>query len=406
MVLLRSDLDLDPVAAEARKRARNHRLFAVEIPALRVFGFLVLAIGIWVYCRFIGPEIPTSTILWWLALSLGWAALSSVVQRVAERTGAAMPAALAALAVDFLPITSAIWLTGAEKSLYFWVPTAHVANQSSRGSLHVVVYGHIGTAAYLAMLFLRSGLGHPVDWPLGLMKAFFIWVACLYLAVASRPADRVRERLTEVVRLARELVRDLAEKTHELEESREALHAQATRDAVTGLWNRSAILDVVERGLRRARHQGRPFAVVLADLDWFKDINDAYGHQAGDRALYETGRRMQALVRPHDAVGRWGGEEFLVVLPDCGRAEAAALAERLRAGLESEEIHPADAPPVSITSSFGVAAVDPGENLSAEALVRAADHALYRAKRRGRNRVEVAEAETSEPVEPPPLPVP
>jgi len=146
----------------------------------------------------------------------------------------------------------------------------------------------------------------------------------------------------------------------------------------------------VERGLRRARHQGSPFAVVLADLDWFKDINDAYGHQAGDRALYETGRRMQALVRPHDAVGRWGGEEFLVVLPDCDRAEAALLAERLRVGLESEEIRPADAPPVSITSSFGVAAVDPAESLSAEALVRAADHALYRAKRRGRNRVEVA----------------
>jgi diguanylate cyclase (GGDEF)-like protein len=75
-------------------------------------------------------------------------------------------------------------------------------------------------------------------------------------------------------------------------------------------------------------------------------------------------------------------------------------------GLESEEIRPADAPPVSITSSFGVAAVDPDETLSAEALVRAADHALYRAKRRGRNRVEVAEAGTPEPVEPPPLPVP
>jgi len=406
MVLLRSDLDLDPVAAEARKRARDHRLFTVEIPTLRVFGFLVLAFGIWMHGRFIGPEVPNSAMHWWLALSLGWAALSSVVQRLAERARATMPAALAALAIDFLPITSAIWLTGAEKSLYFWVPTAHVANQSSRGSLHVLVYGHIGTVVYLAMLVLRSSLGYAVDWPLGLMKAFFIWIACVYLAVASRPADRVRRRVTEVVRLARELVRDLAEKTHELEESREALHAQATRDAVTGLWNRSAILDVVERGLRRARHQGSPFAVVLADLDWFKDINDAYGHQAGDRALYETGRRMQALVRPHDAVGRWGGEEFLVVLPDCSRTEAALLAERLRVGLESEEIRPADAPPVSITSSFGVAAVDPDETLSAEALVRAADHALYRAKRRGRNRVEVAEAGASEPVEPPPLPVP
>lgn len=400
------DLEVDPVAAEAQRRARNHRLFAVEVPTLRVFSFLFIAAAISFHGRFVGPVVSRNALHWWLALSLGWAAMSSVLQRVAERSGAPMPAALAALAVDFVPITGAIWLTGAEKSLLFFVPMAHVANQASRGSLHVLAYGHLGTAAYIGMLVLRSGLGEPVDWPLGVGKAVFIWSVCLYISVASRPADVVRRRLRSLVRLARDLIRELSEKTHALEESRAALHAQATRDAVTGLWNRSAILDVAERGLRRARHQGSPFAVVLADLDWFKDINDAYGHQAGDRALYETARRMQSLVRPHDAVGRWGGEEFLIVLPDCDLAEAAALAERLRAGLEAEEIRPAEAPPVSLTSSFGVAALGPGESLSAEALVRAADHALYRAKRRGRNRVEVAEPEAPVPVQPPPLPLP
>jgi diguanylate cyclase (GGDEF)-like protein len=400
------DLELDPVAAEAQKRARTHSLFAVEIPVLRVFGFLFMAGAIFFHGRFVGPPVASNSLHWWIALSLGWAAVSSLVQRTAERRGAAMPAALASLAVDFVPITGAIWLTGADKSLLFFIPMAHVANQASRGSLHVLAYGHIGTAAYVGMLFLRSGLDGPVDWPLGLGKAFFIWAVCIYIAVASRPADVVRRRLRSLLRLARELVRELNEKTRALEDSREALHAQATRDAVTGLWNRSAILDVAERGLRRARHQGSPFAVVLADLDWFKDINDAYGHLAGDRALYETARRMQSLVRPHDAVGRWGGEEFLVVLPDCGLTEAAALAERLRAGLEAEEIRPAEAPPVSITSSFGVAATEPGEPISAEALVRAADHALYRAKRRGRNRVEVAEPEPAGSIQPPPLPAP
>jgi diguanylate cyclase (GGDEF)-like protein len=99
---------------------------------------------------------------------------------------------------------------------------------------------------------------------------------------------------------------------------------------------------------------------------------------------------MQGLLRPNDAVGRYGGEEFLVALPNCRVDEAMALAERLRSGLASEEIRPADAPAISITSSFGVAAAEPGDPISAEALVRAADHALYRAKRRGRNRVEVA----------------
>ena len=376
------DFELDPVVAGVRKRARDHQLFAVQVPLLRVFAFLFVAAAIFFHGRFVGPAVSTNAVQWWLAFSLAWAALSSVLQRIAEGAGAAMPVALAALAIDFVPVTSAIWLTGAEKSLLFFVPMAHVANQASRGSLHVLVYGHLGTAAYLGMLFLRSFLGDPVDWPLGLGKAFFIWTVCVYIAVASRPADLVRRTLHRVVRLARDLIRELNEKTRELEESREALHTQATRDAVTGLWNRSAILDVVQRGLRRARHGGGSFAVVLADLDWFKDINDAYGHQAGDRALYETGRRLQSLLRPHDAVGRWGGEEFLAALPDCGREEAASLAERLRAGLESEEIRPA------------------------EALLRAADHALYRAKRRGRNRVEVAEPGADDTVEPPPLPVP
>jgi len=378
-------------------------MFAVQVPTLRVFGFLFMAAGIYFHSRFVGPPVPTNAIHWWLALSLGWAALSAFLPRFGG-PDATLPIALAALVFDFVPITAAIWLTGAERSLLFFVPMAHVANQSSRGSLHVFAYGQFGTVAYLGMLVLRSGLGHPVDWPLGLMKAFFIWAVCVYLGVASRPADLVRGKLHSTIRFARELVRELNEKTRELTESREALHSQATRDLVTGLWNRSAILDVVERGLRRARHEGSPFAVVLADLDWFKDINDAYGHQAGDRALYETARRLQTLVRPHDAVGRWGGEEFLVVLPDCGLAEAVTLAERLRAGLEAEEIRPAEAPPVTITSSFGVAAISSDEPASAEALVRAADHALYRAKRRGRNRVEVAGSEEGGPVQPPPLP--
>ena len=282
---------------------------------------------------------------------------------------------------------------------------AHVANQASRGSGHVFLFGQIGTAFWVALLGLRSAAGYPVDWRIGLLKALLIWCVCLYVAVSARSADRLRLRIALLFRTARDLVRELDQKTRQLEESREALHVQATRDTVTGLWNRSAILDVVERGLRRARHQESAFAVVIADLDWFKDINDAYGHHAGDRALYETARRLQALVRPNDAVGRWGGEEFLVALPDCGRAEAAALAERLRAGLAAEEIRPAEAPPLSITSSFGVAAMEAGKSASAEALVRAADHALYRAKRRGRNRVELAEDDDAGPVSPPPLPV-
>ena len=397
------DLELDPLAAEARKRRREHHVWTVEVPLLRAVGFLLVAALIAIGGRVVSAP-STPILLTFTVLSVAWAGLTSAVHSVIRPGPGATRVGVTFLALDFIPIMAILWMTGAEASLLFFLPMAHVANQASRGSRHVFVMGQIGTVFYLAMLGVRSATGHPVDWRTGLLKCVLIWSVCLYVALSTRSADAVRRRLSELFRLARGLVRELNEKTRALEESREALHVQATRDAVTGLWNRSAILDVTERGLRRARHEGSPFAVVLADLDWFKDINDAYGHQAGDRALYETARRMQSLVRPHDAVGRWGGEEFLVVLPDCDLVEAAALAERLRTGLEAEEIRPAEAPPVSLTSSFGVAAAEPGEALSAEALVRAADHALYRAKRRGRNRVEVAEPERSAPIEPPPLP--
>jgi diguanylate cyclase (GGDEF)-like protein len=397
-------LELDPKKADLRAQERELHLWRVEVPRLRVFGFLFLALLITMGGQAVNAPSARALAIYGAACTV-YAAASSLFLRLPPPGSSAVRwTGLAFLALDFIPIGAALWLTGAEASLFFFLSMAHVANQASRGSGHVFAFGQIATVSYLAMLALRLVAGHSVDWRTGLFKALSIWCVCLYIALSARSADRLRNRLALLFRTARDLVRELDQKTRLLEESREALHVQATRDAVTGLWNRSAILDVVERGLRRARHDGSPFGVVIADLDWFKDINDAYGHQAGDRALYETGRRMTALLRPNDAVGRWGGEEFLVALPDCGRAEAATLAERLRAGLEQEEIRPADAPPVSITSSFGVAAMEAGESASAEALLRAADNALYRAKRRGRNRVEVADAEEPGPLQPPPLP--
>ncbi len=397
------DLELDPVVAKARTRRREHRLWAVEVPLLRAFGFLLITGMIAIGRRVLGAP-PGDRLVLFAALFVAWAGLSSGVLFAIRPGPGATRAGLAFLALDFVPIMALVWLTGAEASLLFFLPMAHVANQASRGSAHVFAFAQIATLSWLGMLAARSASGHPVDWQAGLLKAALIWSVLLFVAVSARPADALRRRISTLFRVARETVRELNERTRSLEESREALHAQATRDPVTGLWNRSAILDVVERGLRRTQHGGGSFAVVLADLDWFKDINDAFGHHAGDRALYETARRLKSLVRPHDAVGRWGGEEFLVALPDCGRAEAAALAERLREGLEKEEIRPSESPALTITSSFGVAGVEPGEALSAEALVRAADHALYRAKRRGRNRVEVADPAAPGTVQPPPLP--
>lgn len=175
----------------------------------------------------------------------------------------------------------------------------------------------------------------------------------------------------------------------ELIQAREALRIQATHDPLTGLLNRRAITERLQAELHRSRREKSPLAVILVDLDLFKRINDTHGHEAGDRVLVEAARRMSRATRPYDLLGRYGGEEFLVVLPNCPEAEAVASAERLRSLLCAT---PVDLPagPLKVTASLGVGArlADPDEDLAG--LLRAADKALYRAKSGGRDRVEAA----------------
>jgi two-component system chemotaxis response regulator CheY len=177
----------------------------------------------------------------------------------------------------------------------------------------------------------------------------------------------------------------------ELIEARENLRVQATHDPLTGVWNRRAILEILGNDLARSRREGPSVAAVIADLDHFKRINDTYGHAAGDMALCEAVSRMRALLRPYDAIGRYGGEEFLIVLPGCTAQDALRLAERLRLGISQETVT-IPGGRVVVTSSLGVAARDTVAAPDATSLVRAADAALYRAKACGRNRIELATA--------------
>jgi two-component system cell cycle response regulator len=171
--------------------------------------------------------------------------------------------------------------------------------------------------------------------------------------------------------------------------ARDALRFQATHDPLTGLWNRLAATDALRRELARARRKQSSVAVLLGDLDRFKTINDTYGHLAGDAALREVARRMRTNVRVYDTVARYGGEEFLFVLPDCNMEAALEQGERLRQAFDRE---PLDLPDARIpqTLSLGVASVDAKAEALAEEMLRVADQALYRAKERGRNRVEPA----------------
>jgi diguanylate cyclase (GGDEF)-like protein len=171
--------------------------------------------------------------------------------------------------------------------------------------------------------------------------------------------------------------------------AQEALRHEASHDPLTGLWNRAVILDRLEGELARCRREAKAVGVLMVDVDHFKRINDAHGHPAGDAALREVSRRLTAAVRPYDTVGRYGGEEFLLVLSECDAVRTAQLGERLRQAVAAP---PLDLPegPVEVTISVGGAATDAPERADGAGLVRAADAALYRAKGAGRNRVEMA----------------
>lgn len=193
--------------------------------------------------------------------------------------------------------------------------------------------------------------------------------------------------------------RRILELQEQLLAAQESLRHQATHDPLTGLLNRGAIVEALGRELARAHREGKPVGVLLADVDRFKAINDTWGHPAGDAVLREVGRRMAASLRPYDALGRYGGEEFLAVLPECDAAALGRLAERLRHCVGEAPVGlPGEFVPVTL-SLGGAAGVR-----DADELLREADAALYRAKRAGRNRVELAEPEgTAAAADPVPL---
>jgi diguanylate cyclase (GGDEF)-like protein len=188
----------------------------------------------------------------------------------------------------------------------------------------------------------------------------------------------------------------LLELEDNLVQAREAMRFKATHDTLTGTWNRGAILETLDREVWRSRREGPSLGVLIADLDHFKAVNDTYGHLAGDAVLREVTRKMQTDVRPYDAVGRYGGEEFLVLLPGCNSSETKVKAERLRETIVREPI----ATPsgiLKVTMSVGGVATVEWPNDTPNQILQMADLALYRAKEEGRNRTVMAgEAEHEE----------
>jgi diguanylate cyclase (GGDEF)-like protein len=170
---------------------------------------------------------------------------------------------------------------------------------------------------------------------------------------------------------------------HRSEQNARAMHTLATTDALTGLPNRRALLERLQAAVSAAQRHGEPVTVALIDVDHFKSINDRHGHAAGDRALVQLGHLLAAALRPTDMLGRWGGEEFLLV---CGHTHLVAgqdLAERLRASVEGH----AFAHGAPVTVSIGLTRVTYRDDV--DGMLARADAALYRAKANGRNRIEL-----------------
>ena len=169
-----------------------------------------------------------------------------------------------------------------------------------------------------------------------------------------------------------------------LMDAREELREKANKDLLTMLPNRAAIMAILEHEIARCHRDHRSVGVVLLDIDHFKKVNDTYGHFAGDAVLRETAARLKSSMRAYDQVGRYGGEEFLVVLPNCDMEQARSQADRMRIRLQEAKILADAGLEIPVTASFGVTISDLSDR-SPDIFIRVADEALYKAKASGRN---------------------
>ena len=299
--------------------------------------------------------------------------------------------------------------------------TALLANPEARALLsgeHTMAHLRTAQSAYLRTLGTSFGgagyfesrlqIGHAharAAVPLTLYLASYCQLQLLILAhvPATLRADPARYEafvafLLKITALDMALATETYHRSRvgELEQSITALRHETTQlhrlvdtDTFTGLANHAHILNVLTEALRRTG--GAPLSLIIADLDAFKAINDAYGHPVGDQVIHEVTARMQAAARRGDVLGRYGGDEFIIVLKDTTLATAKTIAKRIRAHVGDQPLE-LDGRTIHVTMSLGVASAQAGED--ADTFIARADHALYQAKQTGRNRVVVSPAVT------------
>lgn len=282
--------------------------------------------------------------------------------------------------------------------------------------LEVVLHALVGTMLvgwdggfhYYLLMFIPaimvSGSGRTVMLPLLFLFLFYLGLHALaHVIGALAPLGDTAVLILNVfnvsiffcmagytARFYYQLVRKSEEKLREL----------ATSDTLTGLSNRRHLLDLAQQEMARARRANEEVSLVLADIDHFKQINDNHGHDAGDRVLIHASQVFREICRTQDIVARWGGEEFLFLLPATGKVAAREFAERVRKTIAATQVMHANQP-ITFRISMGVATMVGWEHL--HDAIRRADHALYQSKTHGRDRVTLAEhasQQTIEPVQP------
>jgi diguanylate cyclase (GGDEF)-like protein len=352
--------------------------------------------GAAIYSHFRGADTGYLEFLriWWFGDALGLMIFTPLLLSLRPYARAEDPSPPVALrASDWLIGLAALAIVG-------------VLVASRDGNFHGV---HIGPASLLPfVIFVAARFG--TRWAaVATMSAAMVIIG---MATAGRspfgnlpPRDMVVQvqefvLIMSLMALGLYLNRNLEARVDERTAALTALNAQleklALTDALTGLLNRRAFMDLVTREIAHSRRQHRPLAVLMCDLDHFKSVNDRYGHPAGDLVLQHAAAITKAVIRASDTLVRYGGEEFVILAPDTDQVGALDLAERIRQALGSAAIE-TDRSIVNITASFGVTVLC-ADDENPEQLIRRADEALYSAKAQGRDRVVASFHERTEPL--------
>ena len=279
-------------------------------------------------------------------------------------------------------------------SVVTWAVALTLMDQAIGASINAYINATVAASIVLllrprsAVIILTIGWG-ALAWSLGLTTDDSALLTTNRMNAASAYFLAVLVSILLWRRYAQSelLQRALAETNQLLQLQRAELETQARRDPLTGLLNRREILRLAEQEMLRARRQSGSLTLLMLDLDHFKSVNDQFGHPAGDEVLRHVAHLMTHAIRQTDHVARFGGEEFVVLLPDTSESNAIHLAEKLRQKLAET---PVASLGISVTASIGLACMAAESTLSVDALLQHADDALYQAKHQGRNRTVVA----------------